>query len=49
METANKDHMKTNADVDFEISAEDMEILKNFKKIENYGANSEFSVYGGKL
>ena len=44
METANKDHMKTNADVDF-----DMEILKNFKKIENYGANSEFPVYGGKL
>lgn len=47
--TANKDHMKTNADVDFEISAEDMEILKNFKKIENYGANSGFPVYGGKL
>lgn len=47
--TANKDHMKTNADVDFEIRAEDMEILKNFKKIENYGANSGFPVYGGKL
>ena len=47
--TANKDHMKTNADIDFEISAEDMEILKNFKKIENYGANSGFPVYGGKL
>lgn len=47
--TANKDHMKTNADIDFEISAEDMEILKNFKKIENYGANSRFPVYGGKL
>ena len=47
--TANKDHMKTNADIDFEISAEDMEILKNFKKIESYGANSGFPVYGGKL
>lgn len=47
--TANKDYMKTNADIDFEISAEDMEILKNFKKIENYGANSGFPVYGGKL
>lgn len=47
--TANKDHMKTNADIDFEISAEDMETLKNFKKIENYGANSGFPVYGGKL
>lgn len=47
--TANPDHMKTNADVDFEISAEDMEALKNFKKIENYGASSGFPVYGGRL
>lgn len=47
--TANPDHMKTNAEVDFEITAEDMETLKNFKKIENYGANSGFPVYGGKL
>ena len=41
--------MKTNADVDFEISAEDMEVLKHFKKIESYGANSGFPVYGGRL
>lgn len=41
--------MKVNADVDFEISSEDMEALKNFKKIESYGASSGFSVYGGKL
>ena len=47
--TANPEHMKTNAEVDFEISAEDMETLKNFKKIENYGASSGFPVYGGKL
>ena len=47
--TANPDHMKTNADVNFEISAEDMETLKNFKKIENYGASSGFPVYGGRL
>ena len=47
--TANPEHMKTNAEVDFEISAEDMQTLKNFKKIENYGANSGFPVYGGKL
>ena len=47
--TANPEHMKTNADVDFEISAEDMQTLKNFKKIESYGANSGFPVYGGKL
>lgn len=47
--TGNKEHMKTNAEVDFEISAKDMETLKNFKKIESYGANSGFPVYGGKL
>ena len=47
--TANPAHMETNAQVDFEISAEDMEILKHFKKIENYGESSGFPVYGGKL
>lgn len=47
--TANPEHMKTNADVDFEISDDDMEALKNFKKIESYGASSGFPVYGGKL
>ena len=47
--TANPEHMKTNAQVDFTISDADMEALKNFKKIENYGANSGFPVYGGKL
>ena len=47
--TANPEHMKTNAQVDFTISDADMEVLKNFKKIESYGANSGFPVYGGKL
>lgn len=47
--TGNPEHMKTNAEVDFEISAEDMEALKNFKHIESYGVNSGFPVYGGKL
>ncbi len=47
--TANPEHMKTNAEVDFEISAEDMETLKNFKKIADYGESSGFPVYGGKL
>ena len=42
-------HMKTDAEVDFEITVEDMETLKKFKKIENYGANSGSPVYGGKL
>lgn len=31
--TGNAEHMKSNAQVDFEISTEDMEVLKNFKKI----------------
>ena len=47
--TADPEHMKTNAEVDFEISTEDMEVLKNFKDIENYGAASSFPVYGGKM
>ena len=47
--TANPDHMKTNAEVDFTISEEDMETLKHFKKIDSYGESSGFPVYGGKL
>ena len=47
--TANPAHMATNANVDFAISAEDMETLKHFKRIESYGASSGFPVYGGKL
>ena len=47
--TGNPEHMKSNAEVDFEISAEDMETLKNFKKIENYGKSGIFPVYGGKM
>ena len=47
--TGDPEHMKTNADVDFEISAEDMELLRNFKHIESYGDSGVFPVYGGKL
>ena len=47
--TSNPEHMKSNAEVDFEISGEYMETLKNFKKIESYGVSSGFPVYGGKL
>lgn len=47
--TGNPEHMKSNGDVDFEITEEDMEILKNFKKIESYGESSIFPVYGGKM
>ena len=47
--TANPAHMESNAQVDFTISAEDMETLKHFKHIESYGASSCFPVYGGKM
>jgi len=47
--TANPSHMKTNADMDFVISDEDMEFLKNMEQIENYGEASMFPVYGGVL
>ncbi len=46
--TANPEHMKTNAAVDFEISEEDMEVLKQVEKIKNYGEHSFFRVFGGK-
>ncbi|MCH4082018.1 MAG: aldo/keto reductase [Atopobiaceae bacterium] len=47
--TANPEHMKSNADVDFEISSEDMEALKHIEKIKDYGDAGIFPVYGGKL
>lgn len=45
--TANPDHMRSNAEVDFEISAEDMEELKELHD-QDYGESSEFPVYSGK-
>lgn len=47
--TANPEHMKANADVDFTISDEDMEILKHVDKIKDYGKHSIFPVFGGKM
>ncbi|CCI85500.1 aldo keto reductase [Lactobacillus pasteurii DSM 23907 = CRBIP 24.76] len=47
--TANPDHMKANGELDFEISDEDMEILKHVEKIKDYGEGRIFPVYGGKL
>lgn len=46
--TANPEHMKANAEVDFVISEEDMAFLKNMKQIEHYGEHSKFPVYAGK-
>ncbi len=47
--TANPAHMKNNAEVDFVISDEDMEFLKNVEQIKNYGNASMMPVFGGKL
>lgn len=47
--TANPEHMRSNAQVDFVISDEDMEQLKKLEQIKNYGESSFFPVYGGKL
>lgn len=47
--TANPEHMQNNADVDFEISDADMEVLKKVRRIKNYGEASFFPVYGGKM
>jgi diketogulonate reductase-like aldo/keto reductase len=44
--TTNAKHMRSNAAVDFEISADDMETLKNAKPIDDYGEASMFPVYG---
>lgn len=47
--TANPAHMKNNADVDFEISENDMKFLKNIEQIKDYGDASMMPVFGGKL
>lgn len=44
--TANPDHMKTNAALDFEISDEDMNTLKSIDRID-YGEASMFPVFAG--
>ena len=47
--TANPAHMKSNGEVAFTISAEDMETLKHIERIRDYGDSSYFPVFGGKL
>lgn len=46
--TANPDHMRGNASVDFSISDEDVEALKSIERIKDYGNSSHFPVFGGK-
>ena len=47
--TENPEHMKSNAQLDFTISDEDMELLKNTEHIKDYGDYGLFPVFGGKL
>lgn len=47
--TANPEHMKSNADVNFTISEEDMQTLRTLPQIEDYGEASNMPVFGGKL
>lgn len=46
--TADPAHMKDNAQVDFEISGEDMKTLVGMEKIQDYGDFNVFPVYSGK-
>ncbi|MFJ6076592.1 aldo/keto reductase [Streptomyces sp. NPDC093065] len=45
--TANPAHMRSNADVDFEISDDDMDALRDLRDVD-YGEHSAFPVYSGK-
>ena len=45
--TANPEHMRSNAEVDFEISEADMGALRGMKA-RDYGEHSDFPVYSGK-
>ncbi|MFG2358759.1 aldo/keto reductase [Streptomyces sp. NPDC048521] len=45
--TANPDHMRSNAQVDFEISDKDMDALRGLRDVD-YGEHSAFPVYSGK-
>ncbi|MFJ9179211.1 aldo/keto reductase [Streptomyces sp. NPDC102360] len=45
--TANPAHMRSNAEVDFEISGDDMDALRGLRNVD-YGEHSAFPVYSGK-
>ncbi|GHI93472.1 aldo/keto reductase [Streptomyces olivaceus] len=45
--TANPGHMRSNAEVDFEISGDDMDALRGLRDVD-YGEHSAFPVYSGK-
>ncbi|MCX5434904.1 MULTISPECIES: aldo/keto reductase [unclassified Streptomyces] len=45
--TANPEHMRSNAEVDFKISGDDMDALRSLRNVD-YGEHSMFPVYSGK-
>ncbi|MFJ9683624.1 aldo/keto reductase [Streptomyces sp. NPDC101194] len=45
--TANPEHMRSNAEADFEISDTDMDVLRDLRDVD-YGEHSAFPVYSGK-
>lgn len=45
--TDNPQHMKTNSELDFVISDEDMKFLKNMEHIRDYGKSSVFPIFKG--
>ncbi|NJP48229.1 aldo/keto reductase [Actinacidiphila epipremni] len=45
--TANPDHMRSNAAVDFEIAGDDMDVLRGLRDVD-YGEHSAFPVYSGR-
>ncbi len=45
--TANPEHMRSNAQLDFEISSADMDALRSLDE-RDYGQSSAFPVYSGK-
>nr|WP_282083062.1 hypothetical protein [Streptomyces tendae] len=45
--TANPEHMRSNADVDFDISGTDMDALRDLHDVD-YGDHSAFPVFSGK-
>ncbi|EFL04286.1 aldo/keto reductase [Streptomyces sp. SPB78] len=45
--TADPEHMRSNADVAFEISGADMDVLRDLRDVD-YGEHSAFPVYSGK-
>jgi Aldo/keto reductases, related to diketogulonate reductase len=47
--TANPDHMRTNASLDFTIAPSDMEVLKAVAPVVDYGEGGKFPVFGGTL